>query len=201
MSRITLLSGKAQTVTILIESPFYPPLKRVKDGKKLETRIQTTWGDLPFHAPKLIVGISLTSPYEDECPEHIPVIPAIIDTGFNRVFQIDQRHLDSPVYYKEYVKAFKKSSVKHEEKTTGRKCFDMPIKIWISRFPYQHANKRRWFEPLPLSVTESMQVVIPASSSDKRWPPLPLIGLQALVFNRLGLNINAVDKTYTIEQL
>ena len=137
-------------------------------------------GRRPLLRAKLIIGICLAHPFEDMLSHIYPVIPAILDTGFNRVLQIDQRYLDKPVYDKEYVKSFKKEAKKHTEKTTGRKCFNMPIKIWITPVPYEHTRKRTWLVPFPLSVTESMQVVVPASPADKRWPPLPLLGFVGL---------------------
>jgi hypothetical protein len=187
-------------VIIIENSPFDPPLKRVDGIYKFETVL----GEVDFYAPKLIVGISLTAPSWDSdeyFTRGTPVIPAIIDTGFNRILQIDQRHLSEPVYNSSYVKAFKKANPrKRLEKTTGRKSFDMPVQIWLWKCRFEDAGKRTWEEPTPLKLTDSMQVVVPAAKQDKKWPPLPLLGLQALTLNKLKLTVDSSNKKFSIEQ-
>ena len=112
----------------ILSSPFYPPLQKTEKGEE----IATVWDGIPFKTPKLIVGVSLTSPFEPNFPRNTVILPAILDTGLNRVFEIDQRQLDEPVYNKQFVEAFKNSTdtLKLNDKVTlARSYFYMPIQI------------------------------------------------------------------------
>jgi hypothetical protein len=55
--------------------------------------IEVPMGRVDLRPPKIIVGISLTLTAEDVFPQGANTLPAILDTGFNRTFEIDEWHL------------------------------------------------------------------------------------------------------------
>jgi hypothetical protein len=56
--------------------------------------IEVPKGRLDLRPPKIIVGISLSIPgEEDSLPKGVITLPAILDTGFNRILEIDEGHL------------------------------------------------------------------------------------------------------------
>ncbi len=56
--------------------------------------IEVPSGRLDLRPPKIIVGISLTLVGEgDSLSQGVITLPAILDTGFNRTLEIDERHL------------------------------------------------------------------------------------------------------------
>ena len=69
-------------ITIL-RSPFF---------RKPEIAVPS--GRIDLRPPKIIVGISLTLvDEEDSFPQGVVTLPAILDTGFNRILEIDEWHL------------------------------------------------------------------------------------------------------------
>jgi hypothetical protein len=168
-------------VSTILRGPFF--------GK---TTIEVPSGRIDLRAPKIIVGISLTPVGEaDALPQGVITLPAILDTGFNRTLEIDERHL---VHWaglrKEHLKPAAKNRF-HE----GRKYDLYEASIWLHRTLY--AGPRTPPARPPLLLEESRQVRIMAPVG-KPNPRLPLLGLMALIENNLKASIDGENSHFRI---
>jgi hypothetical protein len=190
----------------LLENSFrplsIPSIQKVGGG---HFEIDTVWGKLPFLPPKLIVGLSLTELKTErkKYPRNAVILPAIVDTGYTDVLEIDERHLYEPIYSKEYIEQIKEDvGVETRQSGTGHKIkhFLMPVQIWLHRHAYSDFRKRPVIDPFPLKETEQMRVIVHDDPKAPYWPPLPLIGLQALRLNSLTLNVRPCNHTFSLIQ-
>jgi len=94
--------------------------------------IEVPRGRLDLRPPKIIVGISLTIPgEEDSLPQGVITLPAILDTGFNRILEIDEGHLFRWAgLRKEHLEMSPK-----ERFQEGRKYALCTANIWLHRTP------------------------------------------------------------------
>jgi hypothetical protein len=146
--------------------------------------IDVPFGRVDLRPPKIIVGISLTLLDERSAlPQGVMTLPAILDTGFNRILEIDEGHLVRWAgLRKEHLDPIEKDKV-HE----GRKYDLCRANIWLHRTPYE--GPRRPPAGSPILLRRSRQVRVMALMG-KPNPRLPLLGLMALVENHLQVFID-----------
>jgi hypothetical protein len=154
--------------------------------------IEVPSGRIDLRPPKIIVGVSLTLVGEGtSLNQRAIALPAILDTGFNRTFEIDEWHLARWAgLRKEYLNPAAKNN-----SDDGRKYDLCEARIWLHRTPYEGPQAPRARPPLLLK--ESRQVRVMASIG-KPNPRLPLLGLTALIENQLQVAIDAENSRFRV---
>jgi hypothetical protein len=154
--------------------------------------IEVLSGRIDLRPPKIIVGISLTTVEEERAfPRGVLTLPAILDTGFNRILEIDEWHLVRWAgLRKEYLELTAKDRL-HE----GRKYDLCEANIWLHRTPYE--GPRRPPARSPLLLEGSRQVRVMAAMGQPN-PRLPLLGLTALIANNLQVLIDGENRRFRI---
>ena len=150
------------------------------------------FGLVDLRPPKIIVGLSLTLVSEDEAfPSGAVTLPAILDTGFNRTLEIDEWHL---VHWaglrKEHLPTVAKDKV-HD----GRKYDLCEANLWLHRTPYGCPKATR--PKSPILLEDSAQVRVMATAG-KPNPRLPLLGLHALIQNKLQLRLDGENSRFRV---
>lgn len=141
-------------------------------------------GLLDLRPPKIVVGLSLTLVREDEAlPKAAVVFPVILDTGFNRTFEIDEWHL---IHWAGLQKDDLETIAK-EKVREGRKYDLCEANLWIHRMPYEGPRTQRAGSPLLLEARAQIRVI---ATIGKPNPRIPLLGLNALVMNKLQLQVD-----------
>jgi hypothetical protein len=135
--------------------------------------------------PKIIVGLSITHRTERKFPAGTWAFPAVLDTGFNRVLEMDVRHFNRWTGYREeYLDILRRNQ------TSDDGNFDLcGANIWLHRSPYNNPRDHRQKQPLHLQNSSILRVM--HESGPKHKPRMPLLGLQALIQNNLNLRIDA----------
>ena len=176
-------------ITIL-RSPFC----RTRGPQSLET--SSGW-IADIHPPKLIVGLSLTLDTELSFPRGVRAFPAILDTGLNRTLEIDERHLTEWSDYDEsWLVAIEGGQTLKDKESSVSDYYVSNAHIWLHRTPYENPSKLATKSPVLLK--RSLQVRVMAPKTAHPWPPLPLLGLEALTANDLQLCINSKRCEFTI---
>ncbi len=175
----------------ILRSPFSPPLT---DGKTIETE----WGPFRLNPPKMIVPLSLTVTEEKKFPKGVVTFPAILDTGFNRTIEIDERHLKWPIFFEEWIVEIGQRNYLRDRQNRTRLYYQVQANIWLHRLPYAFSRNRPEKSPVLLERTTMIRVMAP--ETDKPWPPLPLLGLEALVANRLKLSVDGRKLQFSLER-
>jgi hypothetical protein len=167
-------------VTTILRSPFFR-----------NQVIEVPSGHLDLRPPKIIVGISLTLVGESTFPQGAVILPSILDTGFNRTFEIDESHLLRWAgLRKDHLKSIEKN-----RSQDGRKYDLCEAKIWLHRTPYTGPRMPPVRSPLLLAESRQVRVM---SSIGKPDPRLPLLGLMALVENHLQLSIDGENPRFRV---
>jgi hypothetical protein len=188
---------------ILKSCSFHPkPITKTKDGITT-VWISTPWGLVRFHRPKIIVGVGLTTTYENSPTSRVTIFPAILDTGFNRTLAVDERHLQkilgkhSPTPLLPYTWK--------DGHGVERDCFDINQNMWIYRLPYHPDKRLHKITPETMYIlrkTKTVRVVGPMKGTqrypDLAWPPLPLLGLEALIYNQIHLFVDGKAREYRL---
>ncbi|SRR5579883_612443 len=168
-------------MSTILRGPFF--------GK---TTIVVPSGRLDLRPPKIIVGISLTpADGENSLPQGVITLPAILDTGFNRTLEIDERHLFKWAgLRKEHLDLSAKDRF-HE----ARRYALGVANIWLHRTPYAGPRTPPARPPLLLEDSPQVRVMAPIGKPN---PRLPLLGLMALVNNKLQLSIDGENSHFRI---
>ncbi len=149
-------------------------------------------GRLDLRPPKILVGLSLSLLSErDALPAGAVILPAILDTGFNRTFEIDEWHL---VHWAG-LRTEHLSPVAKDKIHDGRKYELCRATLWLHRTPYEGPRTRRTSPPVLLA--RSLQVRVMATVG-KPNPRLPLLGLNALIENKLQLQLDGSNSRFRI---
>jgi hypothetical protein len=181
----------------LLHSPYCMDLKRKRTQGRDQSYISTIWGDVVVLQPKLVVAVSLTDTYTRIFPSrNAPaIIPAIIDTGFNRTLAINVEHLNKKGVYKQMPIALREG-----QDALGRSFYEISCHIWFFRSPYRYSNMPNVHVPELLNDTKTIHVFLNEGASyQKHWPPLPLLGLEWLTANNLTLNVDGTNRQFAID--
>lgn len=148
---------------------------------------------IDIRPPKIIVGVSITVPEEEGYHRGVFTVPAIIDTGCNRAFMIDKRHLELWAGVRaEYLPSDGKTRF-HE----GRPYRMYTADVHIHKSSYKLPLSSHYpMMPYHLKSTKSITVMEP--TTDEPDPRLPLLGLRALVANRLQLSVDTRSGSFTL---
>ncbi len=161
---------------------------RFSDRKEIDVPL----GRIDLRPPKIVVGVSLNPVSEGESfPQGLPTLPVILDTGFNRTFEIDEWHLVRWAgLHKEHLATTEK--VKSHE---GRKYELCQANIWLHRTPYEGPQTPRVRPPILLKHSRQVRVMATIGKPD---PRLPLLGLTALIRNHLQVAIDGENARFRI---
>ena len=141
--------------------------------------------------PKIVVGISLTPPSADCWEPGINVFPAILDTGCTAYFEIDAQH----IFYWSGSQVDDYTEVENRPKRSLYKvCHG---NVWLHRQPYTGPKYQGPPEPILLSGFDEIHVMKPRKPIQPRFP---LLGLQALVWNKLVLQVNGATSEFEISR-
>jgi hypothetical protein len=120
-------------------------------------------------------------------------MPAILDTGFDRTLEIDEWHLIRWAgLHKEHLDPTEKA--KSQE---GRKYDLCRARIWLHRTPYEGLRTSQPRPPLLLEKSTQVRVMAPIG---KPHPRLPLLGLTALIANKLKLALDGENSHYRVHK-
>ncbi len=154
--------------------------------------IEVSSGRIDLRPPKIIVGVSLTLVGEGKSfNQRVITMPAILDTGFNRTLEIDEWHL---VRWAGLRKEHLNPAAKNKS-DDGRKYDLCEARIWLHRTPYGGPQAPRVQPPLLLERSRQVRVMAPIGRPN---PRLPLLGLTALIENRLRVAIDAENSRFRI---
>ena len=155
-------------------------------------QIDVPSGRIDLRPPKIIVGVSL-APLSDgkSFPQGVITLPAILDTGFNRTLEIDEWHL---VRWAGLHKEHLNPAVKNKS-DDGRKYDLCEANIWLHRTPYEGPRTPRARPPLLLANSRQVRVMAPIGKPN---PRLPLLGLTALIENRLQVAIDGERSRFRV---
>ncbi len=149
-------------------------------------------GLIDLRPPKIIVGLSITLVDEDAAlPPGAIILPAILDTGFNRTLEIDEWHLlHWAGLRKDHLETIAKEKVRE-----GRKYDLCEANLWLHRTPYQGPGTPRAVSPILLETSAQIRVM---ATTGKPNPRLPLLGLNALIVNKLQVRIDGESSRFRI---
>lgn len=138
---------------------------------------------IPIHAYQIILWASLTTRDILELPPQAPRFPVVLDTGHGHNFSIHERHLTN----------WAQLSLGRLPQRGETKVNDQPVplyrtKLWL--LPNEPGKRDAISDqpPLPLELPEGIAI-----HSGSAFPRLPLLGLRAIVRNRLHLNIDSAN--------
>ena len=144
--------------------------------------------------PKIFVGISLTPPSVKVFPATSWIFPAILDTGCNKAFDIDENHLLT------WTNVTDKEDFAFLRRKSGNRPHDVrAANIWLHLNPY---NGPKFNGPLwPVWLKNSDEIrVMDKIKVGMAVPRFPLLGLESLTDNGLVLEVDGVSSNFTIAQ-
>jgi hypothetical protein len=151
-------------------------------------------GQIDLRPPKIIVGVSLTLLGErGSLPPGVVTLPAILDTGFNRTFEIDEGHLVRWAgIHKEHLETIARDKVHDDRK------YDLcKATLWLHRVPFEGPLAPRAIPPMLLARSTQIRVM---ATTGKPNPRLPLLGLNALIENKLQARIDGENTWFRIDR-
>jgi hypothetical protein len=147
---------------------------------------------IDLRPPKILVGVSLTLVGEGKSSnQRVITMPAILDTGFNRTFEIDEWHL---IRWAGLRKDHLNPAAKNKS-DDGRKYDLCEARIWLHRTPYEGPEAPRAQPPLLLANSRQVRVMAPIGKPN---PRLHLLGLTALIENRLQVAIDGENSRFRV---
>lgn len=182
-----------QDVPRILRGSFY----RDNVGSKwveIISSYQDVFDRLDVRPPKIIVAVSISHRSERSLPEGSWAFPAVLDTGFNRVLEIDERHLERWTgYKKQYLDILRANQ--ESENGVYDEC---AVNLWLHRAPYKNPRDHR--DQAPLHLENSSIIRVMHESGDAPAPCMPLLGLQALIQNKLNLRIDSRHGFFVIDK-
>jgi hypothetical protein len=134
-----------------------------------------------IHEHQIIAWVSLTAQTVMELPPHAPRFPAILDTGHGHNLSIHERHLS------DWARLTRGDlPVRGRSRVNGVETFLHAASVWIH--PNRPGERDQLIEsaPICLDIREGIDIRPGAVA-----PRLPLLGLRALVRNKLFLTVDA----------
>lgn len=141
--------------------------------------------------PKIILGISV-APYGMSFHNSMPVMPVLLDTGCNANFEIDEQHL----YWTGYEKARYGYPLDRKVRPGKRTYEVFHSTCWLHLQPYNGPQFLGPNEPFQLARSDEIRVM--ERIGPEPAPRFPLLGLKALVLNRLQISIDAASSHFHI---
>lgn len=179
--------------TSLLRGSFY---KNNTEGKWVEilSDYQDVFDRIDVRPPQMIVGVSVTHQKESQrFPEGAWAFPAILDTGFNRTLEIDERHLKR---WTSLDKSYLTPVPPRKNRPPDPRYTDYFATTWLHRAPYVDPRSDQYGAPFHMSQTGIIRVM--NAVDEEPFPRLPLLGLQALASNNLNLKIDGRSGNFRI---
>jgi hypothetical protein len=142
--------------------------------------------------PKIIVGISLTPDLITTFSDTSLVFPAILDTGCNTGFEIDEQHLE--LWTGTSKKLF--NYIIRHDRPGGRSYVTRSANIWLHLEPY--AGPRFVGPRMPFLLMRTDEITVMDRSGGEPYPRFPLLGLQALIDNHLQVMVDGFASRFDI---
>ncbi|NUQ62238.1 MAG: hypothetical protein HUU20_07105 [Pirellulales bacterium] len=138
----------------------------------------------PVKREQIIVWVSVADPGQGQLDPRTPRIPAILDTGCNHNFVINQQHLtDWAGIHPDYLPKLAGTRV------AGEPVSQFAANVWLHPNVPGKRDEPTSGPPFQLELAPGI-AVHPAAQGEPVHPRLPLLGLRA--FQRAGLRI-AID--------
>jgi hypothetical protein len=171
-------------VRSILQGPFYPHDRLVVSGSRgLTSEFYLA------QRPKIIVGLSLMLPDEDISSSKF-IIPAVLDTGFNQMLMIDERHLLS---WNGTVRTYFEPARPREE---GVSYEFLKVRIALHLGPYvgfEYDQKQR-----VRMLDRCDEMIVMDATGHEPYPRLPLLGLKALMQEQMVLHIDAAAQRFDL---
>ncbi|HEX5273308.1 MAG TPA: hypothetical protein VFW33_22580 [Gemmataceae bacterium] len=139
---------------------------------------------VPISAYEIVVWVSLASPDVLD-PFELPRFPALLDTAHTHNFMIREVHLVRWARRRLDVLGLARGEVLQ----SGRRFPVHAARLWIHPNQPGYWNRLSGAPPYRLKVPEGIIVSPPTST----YPRLPLVGLRAIVRNKLDLRVRGKD--------
>jgi hypothetical protein len=153
---------------------------------------------------QIVVGISIAIDSDNEFRPDRPIIPAILDTGFNQTFAIHQYHLEESAGIPKPALAYSGATKTYLGHDYDR-CF---ASIWLHRAPFQ-ARQATQTSLRPVLLSRSKEIIVYKYNKMQQaknigendvYPRLPLLGMEALTLNQLRLYVNGKRFSFRISR-
>jgi hypothetical protein len=82
---------------------------------------------------QIVVGISISNDNEDDFRDELPIIPAILDTGFNKSFSIHQYYLEQAAHIPKAWLAHNNNAESSETSYLGHPYDTCHASLWLHR--------------------------------------------------------------------
>lgn len=138
---------------------------------------------------QIIIWVSIGPPNVLQWHRKTPVLPAILDTGNNHNFSINERHLVR--WAGVHPESLRLIAATREH---GQRIPLRGADLWLHPNRYGKRERQSEAEPYRLTLAEGI-VVYPESTEE---PRLPLLGLRALTHNKLRAVIDGAMRHLTV---
>jgi len=159
-----------------------------------EDRTSLRFGDryVTIHANQILVWVSVHLSGVLVPDENIPKLPALLDTGNNFGFSVQDRHL------REWAGIdLGLLEVRGDISIEGRVVTRRAATVWLyPNVPGQHDASGRW-PPFRLSMSKGIAVYTPDAGTT--GPRLPLLGLPAFLENDLDFWLDPKRRYVTVQ--
>jgi hypothetical protein len=157
-------------------------LKRLPIGEN-PALLNIHGAQLKLRPYQIIIRVSV-SPFREWDPRS-PIIPALVDTGLNHHFSIQQQHLSR------WAGVHPESLERLGNMREGGRTADLRrAYLWIHR---NKTGRRELRDAEPFLVPQQEGIAI-YPSDESNYPRLPLLGLRAILKNNLKLTIDGKRK-------
>jgi hypothetical protein len=163
---------------------------------------------LDLKSRQIVVGISISDDSEPYFREDLPIIPAILDTGFNKTFSIHQFFLEQSAHIaKDYLAV--DNPADGSETTYQDHPYDTCYAtLWLHRSPFApNATRTPARRPLRLGKSNRIFVFKYKQNQNHRnvniddiYPRMPLLGMQALMANKLRHFVDGERSSFRISR-
>lgn len=145
------------------------------------TSVQVRGRSFPVKREQIVLWISVADQGQEQLDPRVPRIPAVLDTGCNHNFVINQHHLTAWVgIHPDYLPKLASTRV------GGQEVPQFGANVWLHRNIPGRRDELTPGPPFQLELTPGI-AVFPAPHGEPLQPRLPLLGLRA--FQRAGLRI------------
>jgi hypothetical protein len=138
---------------------------------------------------QIIVWVTLTKPLTGAHDPRVVPFPAILDTGHNHTFSIQERHLIDWAGLNPAILTETGSTRDRGERIRLRAAT-----VWVHRNEPGSRERLTADEPIELLAPQGIAIY----PSGANFPRLPLLGLRAITRNRLVLVVNGYRREATL---
>jgi hypothetical protein len=154
-----------------------------------ETTVLVRGKGIPVLENQLVVWVAIRPKGVEVPPPVTDAFPAILDLGFNHNFFLRDDHFFEWAGYRQ-----EDTGAIGRRRFFGSAIHLRPFNIWIFRNKPRRRDELRSAIPVLLELADGLAVNIPGHS----LPRLPLLGLNALLTNRLRLAVDGEKRRFSL---